>query len=76
MNALSFTELHKKHIATVDELNKEQNPALKAIMRACLQSWLEGLQDAGVNTGALLIAADNVQLERGETRPMVGGVFI
>jgi hypothetical protein len=75
---MNYEELHEKHIRMVDAINAETDPDKRSHLRALRSQWLDGLDDARDRpiSGYLIMGADLVQLERGNNREMLGGVFL
>jgi hypothetical protein len=68
-------QLHDKHMVLIDKVNKYTDPWEKQNAEIALRAWRDGLEDAGVNVGRMLICADLCQIERGNNFNMCGGVF-
>jgi len=68
--------LHAQHMKLVDRVNTADREVQKILRQEFLRGWLEGLEACGKNVGALLCEADMEQIERGQDRPMIGGVFL
>jgi len=67
---------HRKHMRLVDAVNDYADDRLRYEADIRLHGWLDGLSDCGINTGLMLIEADNEQFSRGFNLTMCGGVFL
>lgn len=68
--------LHDKHMALIDAVNNAETPNEKRDAEHVLRGWRDGLSDAGVNIGQMLIDADLRQMARGHDCDMCCGVFL
>lgn len=69
-------ELRDKHMSLVNDVNYATCSEYRYEANVRLSAWLDGLKDAGISIGHLLIDADLRQLDQGVDRPMCGGVFL
>jgi hypothetical protein len=69
-------DLHKKHMSLIDAVNNAENDQMRLIADLTLRGWRDGIADAGINLGNMLINADLEQIERGNDVAMCCGVFI
>ena len=69
------SELLEKRMARVHAINSEESTHIRERLECNLYAWMEGLRDARINTGRLLMASDWWQMENGNDGPMCGGVF-
>ena len=68
--------LHEQHMKLIDGVNNAENEVQRTFRSQHLHGWLEGVGACGRNVGQMIMEADMEQFERGNDRPMCGGVFL